>query len=99
MRTRAEVLGIRCEGRDGAGADRVGPSLLVGLLAGLLGNALARLRHARAAAEILDIRHVCRGSSGLLGIGPGLLVPVLARLIVGTDYPLGCLRDVPARTA
>ena len=78
------IYAVEC--RDGICAFRVGPSLLVRLLARLLverGDALAGLPDVRAGAEFLEIRVECRDRPGRRGLGPGLLVGLLARLLVG----------------
>jgi len=78
------------------GAHRVRPSLIVRLFATLLGNALARLGHMRAAAKILDIGRIGRGGAGLLGVGPGLLIRRFAGRFVERDDALARLRYVGA---
>ena len=78
------------------GAHRVRPSLIVRLFATLLGNALARLGHMRAAAKILDIGRIGRGGAGLLGVGPGFLIRRVTGRFVERDDALTRLRYVRA---
>src|SRR5256714_3819524 len=99
VRAGAKLLNVVAESGGGAGALRLGPSLLVLLLAGLLvegGDALACLGTVGAGRKLLNVVVKRRGGAGALRVSPGLLVRVFSGLLVEGGKALSRLRNVRA---